>query len=164
MPELEKMFELLSEDELRAVIAESCKDDAVRDIVTEFVRRKLEFTPDDVRTETSILISNADDYIYLEKSMFDTAIEELFPENKALALLAETIYDGFYDRAEMMVGMGMLSEARLFIRSVAEAVRYYAGESSTLLLSLCGDSAERYADDLESFLNSDDPLGGFHKR
>ena len=164
MSELEKMLELLSEDELKAIITESCKDDAVRSIVTESVRRKLEFTSDDVRTEMAILFSNADDYIYLEKSMFDTAVEELFPENKALALLAETIYGGFYDRAEMMVRMGMLSEARLFIRSVAEAIRHHAGEGSTALLTLCGDSADRYADDLESFLNSDDPLGGFHKR
>lgn len=164
MPELERMLDLLSEDELRAVIYESSKDDAVVSIIEGFVRRKLEFTPDDIRTETAILLSNADDYIFLEKSMFDSSVEELFPENKALALLAETVFNGFYDRAEMMVSMGMLNEARLFIRLIAEAIRRSIEERSTLLLALCRESAGRYADEMESFLNSDDILGGFHKR
>ena len=164
MPELERMLDLLSEDELRAVIKESSKDDAVVGIIEGFVRRKLEFIPDDIRTETAILLSNADDYIFLEKSMFDSSLEELFPENKALALLAETVFNGFYDRAEMMVSMGMLNEARLFIRSIAEAIRHFIGDESITLIKLCGESASRFADELESFLNSDDPLGGFHKK
>ena len=69
MPELERMLDLLSEDELRAVIKESSKDDAVVGIIEGFVRRKLEFTPDDIRTETAILLSNADDYIFLERAV-----------------------------------------------------------------------------------------------
>ena len=165
MPELERMLEMLSEDELRGVIRDSSENGSpITDTVEHYVRRKLEFTSEDIRTEVSILLSNADDYIFLEKNMFDSELEDLFPEPKAMAILAETICDGFYDRAEMMVSMGMLSEARLFIRYIAETIRHHAKKGDTVLLSLCRESAKRYADEMEGYLITEDLLGGFHKK
>ena len=66
-------------------------------------------------------------------------------------------------RAEMTDSRLMMSEARAYIRAVSEGIRS-CRDVESVMVAISDDFVVRYADNLESYLNTDDVLGGFGKK
>jgi hypothetical protein len=162
--DFDKLLESLSVEDLRETIRIlSEKDDSVIGVLEKQVRDSLEFNEEEIRSDIVRVIRHLDDYAYLEASFVDKEVSDLYSEQKASAVIAEMLFAEFYDNAELMLQLGMVSEARGFVRAIAEGVRS-CNDMDSIVVSLSKDFPMRYADNLESYLNSDDILGGFGKK
>ena len=161
--ELDRMIDSLSEEDLKAIILALDERTPVKDLVEERVRNSLEFNVTEIALDVLRVIRLIDDYAYLESSMADREVSDLYSQDKASAAIAEAMFNEFYDKAEMMVDLGMMSEARAYIRAVSEGIRS-CRDVESVMVAISDDFVVRYADNLESYLNTDDVLGGFGKK
>ena len=163
----EELLDRLEKDDLKEIISLFFEKDAkVRDLVEEQVKASLDFDSKDVSADIHRILKHLDDYAFLEAGIVGDGctVSDLYTKEKASVAIAESIFNEFYEKAELMTELGMMSEARAFIRAIAEGVRSCHSNSDSVILTISDEFPLRYADNLESYLNSDDILQGFGKR
>lgn len=167
MVRIEELLERLDKEDLKGIIGSLCEnDDNVRRIVEDRVKKSLVFDSERVYEDVNRTIVRLDDYAFLEAGIVGggKSVSDIYSEEKASAAIAEAIFSDFYERAELMIELGMLCEARSFISAISKGIRRCHKDGRSTIMVVSRDFPIRYADNLESYLNTDDILGGFGKR
>ena len=163
----EELLERLDKDDLKGIIGSLCENDEnIRRIVEDYVRKSLDFDSESIYEDVNRTIARLDDYAFLEAGIVGggKSVSDIYSEEKAAAAIAEAMFSDFYERVELMIELGMLCEARAFISAVSKGLRRCHKDGRSTIMTVSRDFPLRYADNLESYLNTDDILGGFGKR
>ena len=162
--ELDYLLGQMDEGTLKKAITELAlrfKRDKVVDIVRDTIRSSAVMGRSDVIFRVRERLESFNEEIYFYANMKELDPDKFYSSDEASIVIAESIADEFYDRAELLLRLGLRTETEDLIRNIADGLKQMRDGKGSLLTAAAPDFVDTYCEGLLKGAESGDVLSGF---